>query len=482
MDRRRYLQVVGAALAGLAGCGTRPPAIDATEPPTTARASLATEPTPTASPTRPPRTDTATPKPAAAVSLETARYLVRSFAQDENQRAIDGEQVTTLADVDQPLRSALQEAIEGGFEADVVSTALLRGIDRFRLNGGGYRFTPYVRHDGTAYVFEPSVPVFTARLEMGVSDPPPERTVGPDDLQSLEPAARDLVRTIGAFSVQVARDTYRRSAVPDAVRAFLAEYDYARDPDGIGRIVTERIDPGPPYTITARELTTEERWGRPVLDLASLPADLGRFVEAVVTSDRRAPALRPGRTEYRTDAIPDAYVGTLTPDQGPGSGPYVDVDGTFYALRATELNREAMPVAVSVERAGDRSFAVTVEPSAAGDKPAIEGRLELEAAGALPSVLWVPTDDGLVRLDSDASGDLPWRFAEEPGERYLDHVHAELQPDESLSATYRVPEVVPTGAYRAWGLFEAEWTRATDGRRFPRLPYPFQVVLEITSK
>lgn len=43
----------------------------------------------------------------------------------------------------------------------------------------------------------------------------------------------------------------------------------------------------------------------------------------------------------------------------------------------------------------------------------------------------------------------------------------------------RVLDDIPAGAYRAWGLFAAEWTRASDGRRFPSLPYPFQVASEI---
>ena len=177
-----------------------------------------------------------------------------------------------------------------------------------------------------------------------------------------------------------------------------------------------------------------------MLAASSLPGDLRAFVEAVVGSDRRAPALRPGRTEYRTETVPDVYFATLGPDQGPGSGPYVD--GTFYALRTTELDRDAMPVGVSVERADDRSFAVTVAPSAAGDEPEFEGQIELEAAGALPSVLWLPTEAGRVRLESDAYGDLRWRTDDGIGDRFLEDVHAELWPDESISATYRVPDDV----------------------------------------
>lgn len=480
MERRQYLWLTAGVLSGLAGCGTGSPS---SPEPESSPSRTPNNPVPAddgsdteSSPTRSPE------KTGIAVDIETTRYLVRSFAQTQDQRAIDPEQITPAVEISNPLRTALEAAVDGGYETDDVSDELLSGIDRFRHNGGGYRFEPYFSLDGTPYAFDPTVPVFVAHLEMGIENPDPDRTVGPDDLEGLAEPVRDFVRTIGAFTVQVPRDEYRISVVPDTVEDFLENYDYVRDPDGVGRIVTERVDPGPPYTIEASKLTTQDLWGRPVLAATSLPTDLRRFVEAVVASDRRALVYPPLRSEYRTDQIPDAYFDRLGPDQGPGSGPYVDLDGTFYAFRVTEIRREKIPIAISTAVVDERSFEVTITPSQEGSKPAIEGPVELESAGALPSVLWIETTSNRYLLDSDAYDDISWSDPEgsTDEQRRIDNVErTEVPPGEALSATYRVPDAVPAGTYRAWGLVRVQWTRASDNRRFPTLAYPYQIVVTI---
>lgn len=478
MERRQYLWLTAGALSGLAGCGTGSQSSSRMEPsPTrtpndTVRAENGSDPSPTRSPG-----DTGV-----GVGIETARYLVRSFAQTQDQRAIDTEQITPAVEISNPLQTALEAAVDGGYETDTVSNELLSGIDRFRHNGGGYRFEPYFSLDGTPYAFDPTVPVFVAHLETDIEDPDPDRTVGPDDLEGLAEPVRDFVRTIGAFTVEVPRDEYRISIVPDAVETFLENYDYVRSPGGAGRIVTARVDPGPPYTIEASKLTTEDLWGRPVLAATSLPAHLRRFVETVVASDRRALVYPPLRSEYRTDEIPGAYFDRLGPDQGPGSGPYVDLDGTFYAFRVTEIRRGKIPIAVSTAVVDERSFKVTITPSEEGSKPVIEGSVELEGRGALPSVLWIETMSNRYLLGSDAYDDI--RRSEPEGsngeQRRIDNVErTEVPPGDELSATYRVPDAVPAGTYSAWGLVGVQWTRASDSRRFPTLVYPYQVVVTI---
>lgn len=467
MNRRRYLGLVTGLVAGVAGCGGN-------ESP---------QPATVNTPSPVPVTRSPSPTPTGVTAeIELSSYLVKAFGQSPEQRAIDPDEVVPLAELDAPVREALEAAIDGGYTTDSVSEALLAGIDQFREFGGGHRFRPFVSYDGLPYAFEPSVPVFSARLDTDVEEPEPDRTAGPDELDRFAEPVQDFIRVLGAFSVQVTRDEYRISVLPDAVSAFLDAYDYIRDPTGVGRIVTDRLDPGPPYTISARRLTPADRWGRPVIPATSLPPALRDFVATVVASDRRAPIHFPQESEYRTGEVPPAYFDRLGREQGPGSGPYVTLDGTNYAIRVTEIRRELMPVTVSASSVGDRSFSVAVRPSDAGSKPAIEGGLELETRGALPSVLWILTDSDRVLLECDAYEDLRWTDPEGsdgPERRVGNVVRTEIPSDGEVRATYRVPEAVPGGTYHAWGMVMVKWT--ADGRRYPSLPYPFQVEVVVPA-
>lgn len=463
MHRRRFLSVAVGALTGVAGCSSD-------GDPSTVRAPTTVEPT-TASPT--PTTEHA---PRLAVSIETSRYLVRSSAQDQEQRAIQPDDITPLGDIADPLRSALETAVEGGLETDEVSEELLAGIDRFRHHGGGYSFDPYFSVNGTPYAFEARVPLFVAELDLDVEAPDPDRTVTQDDLDGLAEPAADFVRTLGAYGTMVARDEYRVSVVPSSVEALLEHYDYLRDPGGVGRIVTERVDPGPPYTIHADELTAEEIWGRPVLRADALPGDLRRFVRTVVTSDRRALVYPASRTEYRTDELPAGYDAHLGPDRGPGSGPYVEQGGTMYAFRVTEVRREHVPLGVAVASAGPDAFELTVAPSEAGPKPAVDGPVAVASTWSMPGPLWVHAGEDRHRLD------LVEAVIRGPDDeaRFVENAEtASIPVGGALSATYRVPPAVPPGTYRAWGLVRVDWVAAESGRPSPTWPFPFQVVLTV---
>ena len=464
VDRRRFLLAAG-GIAGLAGC-------QSTDPDPTSSSGSPSGGTPASSAT-PPATTAADGR--VDVAIRTARYRVRSYRQTPEQRAIDPDEVVGEADLPESLRTALRAARDDGYETDAASDDLLAAIDSFRHNGGGYRFEPYVRLDGTPYRFDPTVPVFVARLEEVEGDVDPERTVDDEGLDEFDEPVRDLVRTIGAFTTMVPRDEYRISIVPEPVRAFLDEYDYVRDPDTVGRIATERVDPGPPYTIEVSELSTADLWGRRVVEVGTLPADLRLFLESVLASDRRAPVHPPTRTEHRTDSVPSAYFERL--DADPGFGPYVVIDGSTYAFDVREPNRSEIPISVSVAAGsadGRPAFTVRLEPSG-GE---VEGPVEFEARGALPSVLWVQAGSARVLLPSEAYESV--ERSDEPDERRIRNlVRAEVAVGESLSATYRVPEGVPAGTHDAWGLFGVSWTDADTGQQYPFVDYPFQVSLTV---
>lgn len=465
MQRRRFLSVAVGGLAGISGCGSNPST-------TTVPASTTSKPTTSIEPTTVTETDAGL-----EASIETTRYLVRSFSQNKEQRAIEPDDITPLDEISDPLRSALEAAVEGGFETDEVGEELLAGIDRFRHFGGGHLFEPYFSVNGIPYAFDPTVPEFVASLDMDVEDADSDKTITGDDLEGLAEPAQDFVRTLGAYGTMVARDEYRISVVAPSVEALLDRYDYVRDPSGVGRIVTERLDPGPPYTIHANELTAEDIWGRPVHRLESLPIDLREFVESVVASDRRTLVYPTSRTEYRTNDLPSGYDQHLGPDQGPGSGPYVEIKGTMYAFRVTEIRREHVPLDVSVRAAGSDAFELTVAPSEAGSKPAIDGPIEVESTWSVPGPLWVHSDGTRHRLDRVET---VLKHQEDGESRPVtDAETVSIPADNELMAIYRVPAEVPPGTYRAWGLVRVSWVAAESNRRSPTWPFPFKVVLTI---
>lgn len=457
MDRRRYLSIAAGALAGLAGCGANPSST-----------------TPGATTSRSPTTTEAVP--GLEVGIETSRYLVRSFAQDPEWREIEPDDIVPLSDISDPLRSALEAALEGGYSTDEMGTELLADIDAFRSRGGGDQFKPYFGVNGTPYAFDPRIPYFEANLEEA-EDPDPDRTLEQDGLQELAEPARSFAYTIAAFGTNVARVEYRVSIVPPSVEAFLERYDFVRDAVGTGRIVTERVDPGPPYTITASELTASDIWGQPVHHASSLPADLREFVEAVVASDRRTLVYPASRTEYRTDDLPTEYDEHLGPAQSPPSGPLVEVGGTMYDIEAVTVRREHVPLAVSVMPADTDTFELTVATSEAGQKPAIDGPVEVEATWSVPGPLWVHAGEDRHRLDRVET--VLRGSAGDDSSPVEDAETVSIPADGELTATYRVPGDVPPGTYRAWGLVYASWRDAESGRPSPTWPFPFKVVLTV---
>lgn len=475
MDRRQVLGLTASCLVGAAGCSGLQPGSRSEQPNQDATAS----PSPTTSPYGSSRLD---------VEVATARYRVFAKEQRLVDRAIEPAEIVPASELSEPFRSALRAAIDGRYRTEDVPEEVLASIDRFRTNSLGYLFRPYVEFDGTAYEFDPEVPEFVAWLDAVDDQPDPAKTVVQEDLVALDDAVQDLVRTIGVYSTHSPRDEYRISVVPDAVRSFLDEYDYVGDAGGYWRIRTERIDPGPPYTIEVRELTSEDLWGRAVVQDAALSQDLRQFLDAVVTSEKRAPVHHPLRTEHRTETIPDAYFDRFPAVPDDGRDPYANLDGTLYSFRVQEVDRADIPAAVSVttDPSGNQpSFTVTITPSEAGPKPAFEGAVRVRSKGALPSVLWIETEDDRQLLPSDVYETVRWHPAEDahPADRRVRNVaRDELARDEEIAATYQVPDAVPAGTHRIWGSFGVSWQDVTRDREVPYVEYPFQIVASVPGQ
>ena len=389
-------------------------------------------------------------------ALRTVPYVV-SVYEPSPSRGIDPEHVVPESEVPDALREPLAEALDGGFETDDPSDALLAAVDEFRVYDRG-ELKPYVEIDGTRYAFDPTLPTFTAELTDGEAEEYDEDRVfheerRHDDLGSE--AVEAFVHTLTASGTHVPRDVYRRCLRPEPVAAFLEEYDYLEDQQGVSRIETAVENDDPPSAITARELTEDDMWDRPVVDESELDAELVTFFERALASDHRAPAL-PGddRSQLFADDVPDAYEQFATARDDP---PYYRVDDTVYAVRVGEPRYDRLPVSVSVATSGDadREFTLTVAPApgnADGDVDATEP-FTVTSRGAMPSALWVVHDGERRSLDivetEGIEGPQPSRSDGEA----LESLHA----NERIATTYGVPGALPPGSYVSRGLFGVSW-------------------------
>lgn len=471
MRRRALLTFAGGALAGLAGCGTDTLGTDTPETTSTTEPVPATSPA-TSATTEPPTDDRL------SVGLEFDQYLVRTFEIDPHVQEIPPNEIVPEDEIPRVLHDVLREALEDNFSTDDPDEALLNAIDEFRHVGIEYRFEPYVRLDGDSYVFDPTVPEFSASLELDVDDVDPDRTAHWEEDVDSE-AVEAFVRTIAGTTPESPLDTYRMSVVPDAVQAFLDRYDYLETPLTTGRFETDYIDPGPPYTVAIRELTETDVWGREVVDASEMDSELRSFVTTAVNSDRRAPALDAGRTEYRTDELPSSYGKTLAARPNDEGGPFVRIDGTVYSLDVWSKGAEQYPIELAVDVRSDGTgrpaFAVTV--TATDDGPA-ERRVGLESPGVLPSVLWARLGTERVRLETPNRDGLEW--VDEAGDHRQigNRAQRSLRIGKSLETTYEVPESLPDGAYHLWGLTFVSW----DDIHWRGPPFPFQIVLDVETE
>jgi|GEM_PF-2533544 hypothetical protein len=472
MDRRALLSVIGGSLVALSGCVED----DAGADPTangTGNGSAGTDDGSTGTDGEP-SDDDGTAEPL-AVELRTVPHVVTAY-EPSPSRGIDPDHVVPEGEIPAALREPLAEARDGRFETDDPDDALLAAIDEFRVYDRG-ELKPYVELDGTRYVFEPTLPTFTAELVDEEAEEYDEDRVfresrGRDDLGSA--AVETFVNALTAYGANVARGEYRRCIRPESVAAFLDEYDYLEDVLGVSRIETAVENEDPPYAITARELTEADMWDRPVIGASALDDEVVAFFERALASRHRAPALTsPDRSQYFTDEVPDAYEEFAAEYEDP---PYYRIDGTVYDIRVGEPRYDRLPVSVSVaaNEDADREFALSVSPapeSAGGD---VEGPYTFTSLGALPSALWVLHGGERRSLQIvDLEG------VEGPRPKRTDGEALEsLNAGEAIVATYAVPESLPAGSYVSRGLFGVSWGvpgQTPDERGM----YPFELAIAV---
>ncbi len=478
MHRRTLLAVASSVLAGVTGCITDSGDTEARSVPNAS--STDADDSSTAAKTDGPETDDA-PAASVSVELQTVEYVVKSY-QPSPDRGIDPDDVVHEDDVPAALREALYDARDGGFETDSVSGGMLSGLDEFRSHANGTLY-PYVRLDGTRYEFDPSFPTFVAELgEETLDDYDADRLL-PEDAQSdvESDAVRDFVRALTAQGTHLPRTEYRRSVVPDAVEGFLDEHDYLEDYNGVSRIRTEVRHADPPHTIEIRELTDEDRWGRPVIDESELDDDVLAFFEHALESDHREQVTSsPHRRHYFTDDVPESYFDVV----GERGLPYFRLDGTVYSIAAGSPEYDSVPVSVSVDDgAPGREFTVTVSPAPENADATVEDSFTLTSRGALPSVLSVTHEGERHLLDSPDYDRSRWRDAPDDPDRDWranNQVLETADPGNEFSATYAVPDELPRGTYVSRGEFNISWS-LPDQTEGEYAGYPFELFITVGS-
>ena len=436
MYRRALLSGLGGTLVALTGCvGSGPdsgPATDGTGDGSTS--------------------DGGRPSASLSVELRTVPHVVTTY-EPSLSRGIDTEHVVPEAEIPAALRDPLDEALDGGFETDDPAEALLSAVDEFRVYDRG-ELKPYVELDGTRYAFEHTMPTFTAELADETTDEYDEGRVFREarEREDIDSAAVEtFVDALTAYGPNVARGEYRRCVRPEAVAAFLDEYDYLEDGLGVSRIETSVENEDPPHTITARELTEADAWGRPVVDESALDDEVVAFFERALASDHRKPALSgDDRSQLFTDDVPDAYAAFAAEYDEPI---YYRINGTVYSIFVGESLYDRLPVSVSAVADGTREFTLTVAPApenAAGDA---EGPYTFTSRGALPSALWTVHEGerrSLEIVEADGiEGPKPTRSDGEALES--------LTAGDEMTATYAVPPDLPAGTYASRGLFHVSW-------------------------
>ena len=404
------------------------------------------------------------------VELEIPEHVV--VLEEPRARGVSMDDVIPEDDIPDPLHDALLDAQDGGFETDDPPEELLAAIDELRTYGYSHQFNPYVRLDGREYVMEVGMPEFVARGEP-TEDHDTARTV------SFEEMDEDLEDFRGPLTSETSHDPYdeyRASVVPAAVEDFLETYDYIQDPQNVLKIETEWIDPGPPYSISVRELTEDDRWRRPVTDLGSVSDDVAAVLSDAVSDGVRSKENPLDVISYRTDDVP---LGNSVLD---GETLFRESGTVYEVVTIASPTPDQTPIDVEVEadHEGDTpQFTLTAE---ATELPDGVDSVTLNSAGAVPTLLWVERNDSVELLDSDINERIEWETDDDGENRWVDnHDEVLLSPDEgsrsSVSATYRLPDDA-TETIEALGGIGATWP--SEGPTQERVSGGFPLTVVIT--
>ena len=410
MKRRPFLHLAAGAVA-TAGCLGRPSENSApsdSNDATDRAASTATD------------GDPASPS---VERVETAEYVVR--LNDLGDDPSGG--ITAFADLDDRERRVVERALGESYETDDPPEWLASFLGE----------TGFVERDGTYYRLDHELPTTTVTAEV-VDESAVDGSVA--DYEAYEAAVTHDGRVLSGL-LRIAREGGMEfTHVWPSLREFLDSYSAV---DYHGDVVSFSVDvedSGPPYAVTASEVSVAE----------AVDADVWTVADA--DEETRELVRRAGEYDgaYGFDDAPEGFFDALDAHQ------YAYLDGTFYTTYVE--NREQVSVALAAEF-DDGGLTLALRNDA--DR-------ELDVNTGAPPPFGVlsfrPVDSGSDDADAESSGrDRNRRTLWTDAYEESDHVHTEggevtaingiglavtLAPGETASETYEVPvEDLSSGEY-----------------------------------
>ncbi len=348
-----------------------------------------------------------------ALDSSTFEYVLsmRSLGPDV------GELVTAFGDLDGEARDPLETAMEDEqYGTDDPPPALREFFSRPEA-------TPrYVSDDDTYYELDADLPVFI----VGFEEVSPE-TINEEPAtieEFVEAISDDRGRRGAPVQELVEGGEYRTYRLDPKVASFVEENGYLETNETVGRIDIDTDDPGPPYEITANEVSAEVVHGGIVIELADAPFRIRDLVEEGI--DRHRMGL---------DTIPDALSDLVS------SYDYVRVDDWFYEPVIEGTGPKHLPVELGAALLDD-----SIRPF---DPARIELSITNTGKGKIGVFSGAPGPFGILRAESEDGRLTLWSDAYAES----DHVHTtgrsvsgandigivtELDPGEIRTAVYEI--------------------------------------------
>ncbi|ADD07634.1 uncharacterized protein Nmag_4115 (plasmid) [Natrialba magadii ATCC 43099] len=419
-------------------------------------------------------------------TLSYPEYVLSMNSQHADEAGPN--QITTATELETPIAGAVETAIDDGeYETDEADDTLLEELVGLQ----------YVDHDGTIYDIAYTMPEYVVSgHDVPESEVDHDRTISAmdDTIRVLDVDNREIVTAVntvlesfrGSDNEGGASDyDYRSTVLDEHLEEFLDEYDYVAypsdgvdgpDPEGYIELERDHEDPGSPYTITATEVTDEQRYGRPVTDVES-------YSNPVVDALRAAADHGP----LRTDKRPDGINAVLEEDA------YVRVDGDVYDPTFETVDHDVVPIDLQITDVDPDERRFTLELTAEDEPilvfsgapepfgilsayPLIDGNIDADDGRA---ILWTDTyeEDGHVHV-GEGDGD-PSIGVNDIG------ITTTLEPGESIHETYEIHEEwgFESGHYQLEDALSIEWggDLETPDSSPDSSSYPFVISLAVPA-